>query len=74
MTRPWTAIATVNATGLRKTVVFEGNFDMTRAASDFDRLFNSMRLEALIPGVHNYMYIRGGKTKIIPKDQLFSGF
>jgi hypothetical protein len=74
MSRPWTAIATSNINGIRKNIVFDGDFDATKAAEDFDKKFNGMQLEALIPGVHTSVYIRGGNDKIVPRDKLFSGF
>jgi len=82
MGKPWTAIAKNSETGDRVTLVFEGGYDKCDAAKDFRKKFDKMHLEALIPGIHNEVYIEQTSAIINkmpthnrpPEDKLFSGF
>ena len=82
MGRPWTAIAKNSETGNRTTLIFEGSYDGRVAVEDFQKKFDKMSLEALIPGIHREVYIENATTTIkkmamknrLPEDKLFSGF
>jgi hypothetical protein len=81
MGRPWTVVATEKQTGNRVSFVFNSEFDMKHAASDFVLKFEQLSLEAMIPGDHKEVYIQTSVTKHnkdagrkIPKHQMFSGF
>ena len=69
-------MATEKMTGKRMSFIFNSEFDMKNAASDFELKFEQLILEALIPGEHKEVYIRPGVTtnRSIPLNQLFSGF
>ena len=79
--RPWTVVASEKNTGKRMSFVFNSEFDMKNAASDFELKFEQLALEALIPGDHRDVYIQSSIAKHnkgtgpkIPVNQLFSGF
>ena len=74
--RPWTVIAREKMSGNRMSFVFNSEFDMQNAASDFKLRFEQMDLEAMIPGEHKDVYIQPAITtnKRVPKHQMFSGF
>ena len=77
MGRPWTVVVTDTITSKRMSFVFNSEFDMTNAASDFKLRHEGLKLEAMIPGEHKEVYIEPiidkHKPKI-PKHQMFSGF
>ena len=69
-------VATEKTTGKRMSFVFNSDFDMTSAASDFELRYEQLSLEAMIPGDHKEVYIRPmvDTHRKIPLNQLFSGF
>ena len=69
-------VATEKKTGQRMSFVFNSEFDMNGAASDFELRFEQLQLEAMIPGDHKEVYIRPiiDTNRKIPRNQMFSGF
>ena len=69
-------VATEKKTGQRMSFVFNSEFDMNGAASDFELRFEQLQLEAMIPGDHKEVYIRPivDTNRKIPRHQMFSGF
>ena len=56
--------------------VFNSEFDMKSAASDFHLRFEQLSLEAMIPGDHKEVYIQPivDTNRKVPLHQMFSGF
>ena len=58
--------------------IFNSEFDMKNAASDFMLRFEQLQLEAMIPGEHKEVFIQPVPVKDvckkIPPRQMFSGF
>jgi len=69
-------VATEKMTGKRMSFVFNSEFDMKNAASDFQLRFEQLQLEAMIPGDHKEVYIQPivNTNRKIPRNQMFSGF
>ena len=69
-------MATEKMTGQRMSFVFNSEFDMKLAASDFELRYEQLSLEAMIPGDHKEVYIKPpvDTNRSIPLDQMFSGF
>ena len=69
-------VATEKRTGKRMSFVFNSEFDMKNAASDFVLKYEQLSLEAMIPGDHKEVYIQPSinTNRNIPLNQLFSGF
>lgn len=61
--RPWTVVASEKSTGKRLSFVFNSEFDMKNAASDFSLWFEQLNLEAMIPGDHKEVYIQQSMSK-----------
>ena len=78
MGRPWTVVASEKNTGKRMSFVFNSEFDMNNAASDFILRFEQLQLEAMIPGDHKEVYIQSSvitnNSRTVPRNQMFSGF
>ena len=69
--RPWTAVWRDKETGRRKSSVFQGSYDMGRAAEEFKSRYVDRNLEIMIPGVHEYMYIEQRSTTVDRGSNLF---
>ena len=69
-------VATEKMSGKRMSFVFNSEFDMKGAASDFQLRFEQLQLEAMIPGDHKEVYIQPtiNTNRKIPRHQMFSGF
>ena len=71
-------VASEKNTGKRMSFVFNSEFDMKNAASDFTLRFEQLQLEAMIPGDHKEVYIQPSvitnKSRTVPRNQMFSGF
>lgn len=67
--RPWTAIWK-DATGRRKSSIFQGSFDTGKAADEFKSQHKNLSLEVLIPGSHSNLYIDCADTKIDHNNEL----